>query len=108
MPTTTVELLPAPLPPGVTVLDVREQPEWDAGHVEGAAHVPLSQLAQRVGEVPTDGQVLCVCRVGARSTSAALFLRSRGVDAVNLAGGLCAWTGAGRPLVRDSGAGTLV
>lgn len=100
VPTTTVEQLTAPLPEGVTVLDVREAYEWDAGHVEGALHVPLSEVGQRAGEVPSDGQVLCVCRVGARSARAVLFLRTRGVDAVNLHGGMLAWAGAGRPLVR--------
>lgn len=100
VPTTTVELLPAPLAEGVTVLDVREQEEWDAGHVEGAQHVPLSELGQRAGEVPSAGRVLCVCKVGGRSAQAVLFLRSLGVDAVNLHGGMLAWSAAGRPLVR--------
>lgn len=103
VPTTTVDLLPMPLPGGVTVLDVREAYEWDIGHVEGALHLPLSQLGQRVGEVPSDAQVLCVCKVGARSAQAVLFLRSQGVDAVNLHGGMLAWAYAGRPLIRDDG-----
>jgi rhodanese-related sulfurtransferase len=43
--------------------------------------------------------VLCVCAVGARSAQAVLFLRSRGLDAVNLHGGMLAWNNAGRPVV---------
>jgi rhodanese-related sulfurtransferase len=103
VPTTTVERLPSMLPAEVTVLDVREQEEWDAGHVEGAQHVPLSQLPQRADELRSDGQVLCVCKVGGRSAQAVVFLRSLGVDAVNLHGGMLAWSAAGRPLVRADG-----
>jgi len=96
------------LPAEVTVLDVREQDEWDAGHVQDARHVPLSQLAQRAGEIPADGHVLCVCKVGGRSAQAVVFLRSLGVDAVNLHGGMLAWSVAGRPLVRaDGGTGAV-
>lgn len=108
VPTTTVERLPAPLPDAVTVLDVREAYEWEAGHVEGALHVPLSELGQRVSEVPTGGQVLCVCKAGARSAQAVLYLRSLGVDAVNLHGGMLAWQQAGRPLLRDGGGAAAV
>jgi rhodanese-related sulfurtransferase len=43
--------------------------------------------------------VLCVCAVGARSAQAVLFLRSRGLDAVNLHGGMLAWNNAGRPVI---------
>jgi len=49
------------------VLDVREPDEWDRGHIEGAVHIPLGQLQDRVGEVPLDQKVLCVCAVGGRS-----------------------------------------
>ena len=100
VPTTTVELLPSPLPDDVTVLDVRETYEWEAGHIAGAVHVPLSDLPQRLDEVAGDSPVLCVCGVGARSAHAVLFLQSRGFDAVNLHGGMLAWSNAGRPIER--------
>jgi rhodanese-related sulfurtransferase len=99
LPTTAVELLPDPLPTGITVLDVREPEEWDAGHIEGAVHVPLSDLPGRFGELDGEDSVLCVCHVGARSAQAVLFLRSRGLSAVNLHGGMLAWSAAGRPVV---------
>ena len=51
VPTTTVAELPDPLPADATLLDVREDDEWAAGHAPGALHVPLGQLAQRVDEV---------------------------------------------------------
>jgi rhodanese-related sulfurtransferase len=98
VPTTAVELLPATLPAGITVLDVREPEEWDAGHIEGAVHVPLQQLPQRLSEIDRTLPVLCVCKVGARSAQAVAFLQSRGYNAVNLHGGMLAWDNAGRPV----------
>jgi rhodanese-related sulfurtransferase len=85
------------------LLDVREDDEWEAGHIEGSLHIPLMQLAHRFGEVATTGQTLVVCRVGSRSARATAYLVQQGVDAVNLAGGLAAWAAASRPLVSDDG-----
>ncbi len=103
VPETGVQELPAELPGEFTVLDVREQHEWDAGHVPDALHVPLGDLAARQTEVAAavgDGRVLVVCAVGARSARATAFLISTGLDAVNLAGGMRDWEAAGRPLAR--------
>jgi len=80
------------------VLDVREPDEWDRGHIEGAVHIPLGDLQQRVGEVPADQKVLCVCAVGGRSGMATQFLNSIGREAVNLDGGMHAWQVSGRPV----------
>lgn len=91
------------MPPGVTVLDVREPAEWVAGHVPDALHIPLRQLPARLTEVPSGQRVVCVCRVGARSAEATAFLTAHGVDAVNLAGGMHAWQTAGRTLVSETG-----
>jgi rhodanese-related sulfurtransferase len=104
IPTAEVGGVPDPLPAGLLVLDVREDEEWEAGHVDGSVHVPLMQLAERYAELPemlAADQTLVVCRSGNRSAYAAGFLIERGVDAVNLAGGLLAWSAAGRPLVCD-------
>ena len=103
VPTASVDGVPAPLPEGLVVLDVREDDEWQAGHVEGSVHIPLMQLGERYAELPQE-QTLVVCRVGSRSAYAAAFLLQQGHDAVNLEGGLVAWQQAGRPLVTDSGA----
>jgi len=80
---------------GGLVLDVREDDEWDAGHIAGAVHIPLGQLVERVDELPEDRQLVVVCRSGARSARATAFLASSGLVAVNLAGGMHAWAGAG-------------
>lgn len=97
---TTVNDLPDPLPADLVVLDVREQHEWDAGHIEGARHVPLGDVPARVGELDPTARTLVVCHVGGRSARASAWLAQQGCDVVNLAGGMDAWEGAGRPVVR--------
>jgi rhodanese-related sulfurtransferase len=101
VPTASVSGVPDPLPDGLLVLDVREDDEWQAGHVEGSLHVPLRQLGERYADLPDAEQTLVVCRVGNRSAYATAFLQQQGVDAVNLDGGLVAWHAAGRPLVAE-------
>jgi rhodanese-related sulfurtransferase len=86
------------------LLDVREQDEWDAGHIEGAQHIPLGQLERRVGEVPKGRTVVAVCRSGGRSERATRGLRTIGYQAENLEGGVTAWARAGLPLVSGTGA----
>jgi rhodanese-related sulfurtransferase len=90
------------------LLDVREGIEWLAGHIEGATHIPMNQVPQRIGEIPTDSTVVVVCKSGGRSAAVTDYLRGRGLDAVNLAGGVIAWSAAGRPLVTDSGAAAYI
>src|SRR2546425_11758112 len=90
---------------GLHLLDVREQDEWDAGHIEGAQHIPLGELAARLAEVPKEQVVVAVCRSGSRSDRAARGLRMSGFEAENLDGGMTAWVRAGLPLVAKSGGG---
>jgi rhodanese-related sulfurtransferase len=108
IPTVTVDQVPTPLPEGLTVLDVREPVEWHHGHVAGAVHVPLMDIPQRLADLPADGQILVVCRVGGRSAQAVQYLVGNGFDAVNLGGGMLEWHAAGRPLVSDAGEPTVV
>lgn len=86
------------------LLDVREGVEWLAGHIPASAHIPMNQVPHRLEELPTDSTIVVVCKVGGRSAVVTGYLREQGRDAVNLAGGVVAWTAAGRPLVTDSGA----
>jgi rhodanese-related sulfurtransferase len=102
IPTVTVADLPNPLPEGLVVLDVREEVEWRHGHIEGATHIPLMELADRLDEVPHE-QTLVVCKVGGRSAHAVAYLTHTGREAVNLAGGMIEWLEAGRPMVSDNG-----
>ena len=85
------------------LLDVREDDEWQAGHIDGAQHIPLSELGARLGELPTGRRIVAVCRSGARSGAAVRGLRQRGYDAENLEGGVTAWSKAGMPLVDAAG-----
>lgn len=102
VPTTEVAQLPDPLPDELTVLDVREQVEWDHGHIPGATHVPIMELTGRAEELP-EGEVLVVCRVGARSAQVVQWLQQAGRPAVNLDGGMIEWVAAGRRIVSENG-----
>jgi len=89
---------------GAWMIDVREQDEWDAGHAPVAVHFPMGQVVDRIGELPTDRTIVCMCRVGGRSGSVALHLAGAGLDVRNIAGGMVAWAAADLPVVDGSGA----
>ena len=80
------------------VLDVRERHEFQAGHIKGARLIPLGELANQMGELPRDREILVVCRSGNRSGTAARRLAQAGYRAVNLTGGMIAWQRAGYPI----------
>jgi rhodanese-related sulfurtransferase len=90
------------LPDGVALLDVREPDEWAAGHAPHALHVPMSELAGRLDELPQDDSLFVICRSGGRSARVTAFLNENGWDAVNVAGGMRSWASAGRPLVGET------
>ena len=79
----------------VQVLDVRYPNEWDAGRIDGALHIPVDDLAERVDELDRDQPVVTVCRSGQRSEQAARWLQGESFDAQNLDGGMEAWAEAG-------------
>ncbi|MGH3712316.1 MAG: ArsR/SmtB family transcription factor [Micromonosporaceae bacterium] len=84
----------------VVVLDVRPAEEYAAGHVPGALNVPLDQLADRLGELPTDGRIVAYCR-GAYCVlahDAVRLLTARGRDAARLADGMLEWRLAELPV----------
>lgn len=83
-------------------VDVREQGEWLAGHIDGAVWIPMGELAGRVDELPS-APLAIVCRSGARSGMVADWLHASGVDAANMAGGMLAWRDASLPFVPDDG-----
>ncbi len=86
----------------VTVIDVRGQVEWDAGHLPGAKHIPLGYLMERFGEVPGDTPVILQCLTGARSAIAASLLTAEGyTNVINLWGGYAQWVAIGGEVVRD-------
>ncbi|HEY1420108.1 MAG TPA: rhodanese-like domain-containing protein [Candidatus Dormibacteraeota bacterium] len=84
---------------GYEVVDVREDWEWDKGHVPGARHVVLNSiLANPTGHKFHD-RTIFVCQVGERSAVASEMAVALGVkDVVNFRGGTKAWRDAGLPL----------
>ena len=84
---------------GAAVFDVREPDEHEEVRIPGAVLVPLATVPDAVEEFrAASGRaaVCVVCAVGGRSAQAVEFLRARGVDAVNVAGGTNAWHQSGR------------
>lgn len=85
----------------VYVLDVREQWEYDEGHIPGVVLMPLAEVPSRLNEIPTDKTVIVTCRTGNRSGQATDFLRQNGFDNVhNMQGGIVAWEQAGYEVSR--------
>lgn len=104
----TIPDLPAELPDGVTLLDVREPDEWAAGHAPEAVHIPMGDLAGRLDDLPADDEIYVVCRSGGRSARVTMFLNSNGWDAKNVDGGMQVWHAAGRPMQADDGEPTVI
>ncbi|MCD8502259.1 MAG: rhodanese-like domain-containing protein [Bacillaceae bacterium] len=77
------------------LIDVREQGEYEAGHILGARNIPLSQLKQRQGEIRADKPVYLYCQSGTRSSRAAQFLKKKRQceDISHLKGGFRKWNG---------------
>lgn len=85
--------------PDVFMLDVREPYEYDEGHIPGITLIPMNEIPARVGEIPTDKQVIVTCRTGNRSAQVVDFLREQGFTNVhNMDGGIVAWQDAGYPV----------
>jgi rhodanese-related sulfurtransferase len=77
------------------LVDVRTPPEWGDSHIDAAVNVPLSQLANRLAELPADPGLIVYCASGYRSAIAVSLLRRQGrPDVADLVGGLAAWTSA--------------
>jgi sulfur-carrier protein adenylyltransferase/sulfurtransferase len=76
------------------LLDVREPWEWAVSNLSahGARLIPMAELAERMGELPPDREIVVYCRSGERSQTAARTLSQAGFDVVvNLRGGMLAW-----------------
>jgi len=85
------------------ILDVREGPEYAAGHLRDSRHIPLKELPNRVAELNKlkAKAVIVVCATGTRSSKATAQLKSAGFNEVySLDGGLAAWQAQGLPTVK--------
>ena len=79
---------PAPL-----LLDVREPDEFAAYRIEGSTLIPMRAIPARLHELDRAAEVVMICRSGARSYHAGMFLKQNGFERVyNLAGGVIAWS----------------
>jgi rhodanese-related sulfurtransferase len=93
---------------GALLVDVREDNEWESGRAPSATHIALSAVPDHLEEFPTDRTIVFVCRSGARSGRATKFLAEQGRDAVNLEGGMLAWSAEGEPVVGDIDEPTII
>jgi rhodanese-related sulfurtransferase len=80
----------------VYLLDVREQWEYDEGHIPGINLLPMDEVPENLDQIPTDKSVIVTCRTGNRSGQVANYLRQQGFDNIhNMQGGIVAWEQAG-------------
>ncbi|MBI5691481.1 MAG: molybdopterin-synthase adenylyltransferase MoeB [Verrucomicrobia bacterium] len=79
-------------PTRVQIVDVREAFELAICRLDGAEHIPMREIPERVETLPRDRHLLILCHSGGRSRRVTDFLRARGLSAVsNIAGGIDAW-----------------
>ncbi len=76
----------------LTLLDVREAWELGVARVPDVQHIPMGEIAERIGEIDKNREVVVLCRSGRRSLEVAKYLQQNGFKAVNLAGGVLAWS----------------
>lgn len=84
--------------PSLIVLDVRNQTEYDAGHIRNAILVPIWNLTQNLDKLNKSDPILVYCKAGTRSNDASEILVSNGFTQIfNFIGGITAWALAGYP-----------
>lgn len=76
----------------MTLLDVREDWEMSIASVPGVVHIPMAQVQSRLTELDTNTDIVVLCRSGRRSLEVAKLLQLSGFRALNLSGGLLAWS----------------
>lgn len=78
----------------LNVLDVREQHEYNNGHIADSLNIPLSEFtADNLSKLDKDKEYYVLCYSGARSTTACNYLGKQGYNAVNVLGGISSWKG---------------
>jgi rhodanese-related sulfurtransferase len=92
------QLLESSQPP--LVLDVRSEKERASAHLAASVHIPLADLAERIGELPQDRRLVVHCEGGYRSAIAcSLLVRSGRTNLMDLVGGIKAWQASQLPIV---------
>lgn len=87
----------------VYLLDVRNDQEWDSGHIEGAHHLELMKVPQALDAIPLDRPIAVICHSGNRaSIIASLLEKEKGAKVFNVKGGMQAWNKAKLPVSKPS------
>lgn len=89
------------------LIDVREQHEYNGGHVPGAHWIPMHLVPLRTDEFQSTDPVYVVCRTGNRSGQVVTWLANQGIQTVNVAGGTVAWQNQGFPVETGSSRRTV-
>jgi rhodanese-related sulfurtransferase len=89
--------------PEPQLIDVREDYEREAGHIEGSRHIELNLLTAQAATIAPDRPIVFYCRIGSRSEMAAQAFRASGFPAHSMSGGLERWAQEGRPLSPEGG-----
>lgn len=87
----------------IQIIDVREDEEWAAGRIDGALHIPLVELPERLGELDASRIPVTVCRSGGRSARAHELLEAVGRNPEDLEGGMHAWATEELPITTPDG-----
>ncbi len=83
------------------VLDIREEHEYQRGHIINSQHIPLAKLPEKIKELEKykDQSIIVACQTGNRSTHACKTLTKAGfTDVYNLRGGMLAWSNDNLPI----------
>ncbi|OZM58160.1 rhodanese [Lottiidibacillus patelloidae] len=77
----------------VSLIDVREVDEVEAGKIPGIKNIPLSEFTERIAEIEKDKEHILICRSGNRSGKACAYLTQLGYNVINMSGGMLEWEG---------------
>jgi len=85
----------------LTIVDVRRDDEWRAGHIPGSLHLHIGELAQHLQEIPRDRPVATICAAGYRAAAAASMIAATGRSVIAVQGGVDEWIAQGYPAVAE-------
>ncbi|MEG3225489.1 MAG: MBL fold metallo-hydrolase [Methanobacteriales archaeon Met13] len=83
------------------LLDVRKRGDWDKGYIEGAHHLYVGEVPQKLEEIPKDQSLVIYCDSGYKSTIAASYLQKEGYPVTSVLGSMNAWMKAHYPVVKN-------
>lgn len=87
----------------ITLIDVRETYEFEAGHIDGARHIEIERLGWNAPTIDRATPIVFTCRLGIRAKLATHAFRRLGYEAYNLTGGVSAWVAEGHALIPAGG-----